>query len=364
LGLVHATVDFATVAVLYAEVATDQPVTYDEIRLLVVLYNVLAFGLQVPLGILCDRFRADKPMALAGLGMTILAVGLSAVAPCAGIVLAGVGNALFHVGAGAIVLRHSEGRAADPGIFVAPGALGLILGIWLGGAGFPGRGYVTAILAAGGIVLALRRTASAASVPAPDRISTFPFPAAGNDQPKRNTTAAAFLFCVPLLFLSIAARSLLSDTLSEPWRDVPLRALALTFAAVAAKSLGGLVADRLGWRTTAVIPLLLLAPLAGAAMIHHAIAIVAVFLLQAAMPVTLAALLVRFPRYPGTSFGLASAALLLGAVPGFMQVSSRFTPAPLLVSLVLVSAGLLYLGLSMRVSRRFLEIGAGRRMSC
>ena len=150
----------------------------------------------------------------------------------------------------------------------------------------------------------------------------------------------------PLLFLSIAARSLLSDTLSGPWRDVPLQALALTLAVVAAKSLSGLVADRLGWRTTAVIPLLLSAPLASAATIHHAIAIVAVFLLQAAMPVTLAALLVRFPRYPGTSFGLASAALLLGAVPGFMQVSSRLAPAALLVPLVLVSTGLLYLGLS------------------
>jgi FSR family fosmidomycin resistance protein-like MFS transporter len=351
LGLLHATVDAATVAVLYAELSTDQLLTFDAVRLLVILYNALAFGLQVPLGILCDRFRADKPMALAGLGVTILAVGLSAVASCAGIVLAGAGNALFHVGAGAIVLRHSEGRAADPGIFVAPGALGLLLGIWLGGGGFPGRGYVAAMLATAGIVLALCRTASAALVPTTGRTFTFLLPAAENGKPKRDTTTAALQLCAPLLFLSIAARSLLSDTLSGPWHDVPLRALALTLAAVAAKSLGGLVADRLGWRNIAVIPLLLLIPLAGAAIINHAIAIVAVFLLQAAMPVTLAALLVRFPRHPGTSFGLASAALLLGAVPGFMQVSSRLAPAALLGALCLVSAVLLYLGLSIALHR-------------
>jgi hypothetical protein len=71
-------VDAATVAVLYAELSTDQLLTIDVVRLLVILYNALAFGLQVPLGILCDRFRADKPMALAGLGVTILAVSLSA----------------------------------------------------------------------------------------------------------------------------------------------------------------------------------------------------------------------------------------------------------------------------------------------
>jgi FSR family fosmidomycin resistance protein-like MFS transporter len=343
-------VDAATAAVLYAELSTDQLLTWDEIRLLVVLYNVLAFGLQVPLGMLCDRYRADKPMALAGLSMTMLAVGLWPAAPYAGILAAGIGNALFHVGAGAAVLRHSEGRAADPGIFVAPGALGLISGVWLGGTGFPGRGYLAAILAAGGIALALTRTVSAASVPAPGRTPASPLSATRKDEPRRDTPAAAFLLCAALL-LSISSRSLLSDTLSEPWRDVPLYALALTLAAVAAKSLGGLVADRLGWRTTAVIPLLLLAPLASAAVGRHAVAIVAVFLLQAAMPVSLAALSARFPRRPGTSFGLASAALLLGAVPGFLQVSSRLAPAPLLVPLVLVSAGLLYFGLSLALHR-------------
>ena len=120
-GALHALVDAASLAVLYAEVPRER-LSWGEIGSLIVCYNCVAFGLQLPLGVGLDRLRAYKPAAVAGLALTGLAV---AICPChayLGAIVVGLGNALFHVGAGAIVLRHSEGRATGPGIFVAPGA--------------------------------------------------------------------------------------------------------------------------------------------------------------------------------------------------------------------------------------------------
>ena len=44
--------------------------------------------------------------------------------PAVPVVLAGLGNALFHVGGGVVSLNLTPKRATAPGIFVAPGGLG------------------------------------------------------------------------------------------------------------------------------------------------------------------------------------------------------------------------------------------------
>jgi FSR family fosmidomycin resistance protein-like MFS transporter len=273
-------------------------------------------------------------MALAGLAVALAALGVSWAEPHAAIVLAAAGNALFHVGAGAAVLRRSGDRAAPPGLFVAPGALGLLLGVWLGLAGLPGRGFLALALVAAMVLAAVQR---APRDPLDSR--------AGHG---RGTTTAGLALgvCVALLLLSIAARSALGDILAGPWRGLPLVALALTLAAVAAKALSGFVADRFGWRAATVSSLLALALLSATVENGPAAAVAGMVLLQAAMPVTLAALRAAFPRKPGTAFGLASAAILLGAVPGFLRVPSWPDLSPLLAPAVLVTAGLLYLGLA------------------
>ena len=117
--MLHALVDTASLAVLYYEAYLfGQPeaarFSTGELVSLILLYNVLAFGLQVPLGWLADLLGAHKSFANGGLGLTALAVAASPYWPYAGVVVIAAGNACFHVGAGGIVLRDCGGRAARP----------------------------------------------------------------------------------------------------------------------------------------------------------------------------------------------------------------------------------------------------------
>ncbi|MBV7276085.1 hypothetical protein I6U48_24655 [Clostridium sp. PL3] len=43
------------------------------------------------------------------------------------LIISGLGNAFFHVGGGVIILNLRPGKASLPGIYVAPGAMGLLI---------------------------------------------------------------------------------------------------------------------------------------------------------------------------------------------------------------------------------------------
>src|SRR5207244_4404688 len=99
----------------------------EQIVQLVVLYNVIAFGGQPLAGLVVDRFRRPRAAAVCGTALMIAALLLQS-APVAAVVLAGAGSALFHVGAGALALCATPGRAEGPGLFAAPGVVGLAVG--------------------------------------------------------------------------------------------------------------------------------------------------------------------------------------------------------------------------------------------
>lgn len=141
------------------------------------IYNFCAFVLQLPIGWLVDRYAQKEPWRVSSIGCLILAITGALIfgesvwqAKDVGFrpdgrgwiwfyypelhglcysVLLGIGNALFHVGAGVEILhlsdqggrkepRHRKGvivaidcagyRMAPVGIFVSTGALGLYLG--------------------------------------------------------------------------------------------------------------------------------------------------------------------------------------------------------------------------------------------
>jgi FSR family fosmidomycin resistance protein-like MFS transporter len=353
LGLLHALVDAASLAVLYAEMALER-LPDDEIWWLIVVYNVLAFGLQCPLGLVADRYRVYKATALIGLASVLVAVIISPYAVYPAVGLVGVGNALFHLGAGAIVLALSGGQATTPGLFVAPGAAGVAAGIWLGLAGFPQRGLMGLTLAGALVLLVFLR------VPL-DQLSTL----TGVAQPvRRGRHAALAAIVAAILLVSVALRSLLSDVLVEPWRGTQA-ALALTLAAVAGKALGGAFADRVGWKTWAVATMVLAVPWMPWTSGQWPLATLSMLLIQMTMAVTLAAVYVVLPSHPAVAFGLPSLAILLGAVPGFAWPTVGVRASPYSTLLVLGSVVLLWLGLRLlpvgQFSGQFPSSSPGRR---
>jgi FSR family fosmidomycin resistance protein-like MFS transporter len=125
-SVAHALVDATTVGLVLSLGGPDA-----QFFTLVLLYNILAFGTQFIFGIAVDRHRAARPAAAAGCLLAGLAVPSATVDHTLAVVLAGLGNSLFHVGGGSMSLSITPGRATAPGIFVAPGALGLFAGVML-----------------------------------------------------------------------------------------------------------------------------------------------------------------------------------------------------------------------------------------
>jgi FSR family fosmidomycin resistance protein-like MFS transporter len=251
--------------------------------------------------------------------------------PYAAMGLVGVGNALFHVGAGGIVLRQWLGHAAGPGIFVAPGALGLAVGVQQGLARFPYRWAIASGMAAAAIVLALIRTDWPAC------------PASQRDAPIRPTLFLAA--AVVLLFVSVAIRALIGNVLIEPWRDIPRIAWLLTAAAVAGKALGGIAADSLGWRLVPVAALVLMPLIAAWAVGNVPLSTLNMLLLQTTMAVTLSATAVALPGRPSLAFGLPSLALLAGHLVGASGMLPAYAPEAAVGPLSLVAALTIFIGL-------------------
>ena len=327
LGLIHALVDAASAAILYAEVALGR-LPDETLIALVLLYNFLAFGSQWLVGILADLKGAYRFTAAVGTLLVAAAAVTLPLYPWAGAVLAGIGNACFHVGAGAVVLRQSYGRAAESGVFVGPGAIGLVMGLWLGSHTELWRLPIIALLVCSSLVLL--RLMPSGDAPA---------------VPRGRVTASWIALPVALLLGSVAVRAAIGGLLSGAWRISTLAVLALAAAALTGKCIGGLVSDRLGWRSSSTLALLLAAPLVAAGLHRFDAALTGMLVFQFTMPVTLAAVYLALPRRPGLAFGLPCLALLLGALPGLTGYLDPVALEPLAAPLVLLSALMLFAGL-------------------
>ena len=336
----------------------------------VMIYNMFAFAFQLPIGALGDRLGASWNLAAMGCVLIAAAYGtawIGAVAFAGGTgtggellfsgspvgaalpiliaLIAGVGNSCFHVGCGIAVLRRSRGRAAMPGVYVSTGAFGVYLGPILASRLGP-----FALGAAAGILVMLICAICLARAG-----RTFVGSEGENtkeESPQRNRSAAGPLSALMLiaasgLLLTVLLRSYAGTIMSFSWRSAPLLGLSFTLGIVLGKMLGGVIGDRVGWMKTALASLLGAAVLFAVAMEHPAAGIIAVFLFNMTMPITLTALADLMEELPGTAFGMTTLMLFLGTVPSLLvAVGSMEKGSPgLLPVVVVLSAVFIALGL-------------------
>ena len=271
-----------------------------EFTLCLLLYNFCAFALQMPLGLWADSLDRNGMLAAAGCGLTAAAFLLPASLVAA--VVAGVGNALFHLGGGIDVLNASGEKAAALGIFVSPGAVGLYVGtLWGGGAAVSALLPPTGLLALGGGILLLCRR-------------TFGSLRSGNAPVEAEPAGGSWLPLVPL-FLVVVLRSWMGLGQSFPWKAA--WGLPLVLALALGKAAGGFLMDAVGprraagWSLGLAVALYLLsgAPLPG---------LLAVFLFNMTMPMTLWAAAQLLPGAKGFGFGLLTFALFVGYLPVYL----------------------------------------------
>lgn len=298
LGLAHAVVDASTVSTIMrtSHMGMISPETAFGV---VVAYDLVAFGSQVIFGWVTDRFATPRMATLLGLMLTAASLVTCSTSLVATLVCASIGNALFHLGAGANVLRGHLDRAAPAGVFVAPGAIGLAFGLYYGSVGNRGPLWPLLLLS----LLAL------------GAVAYLPFTAAeptASDTVSARAPRYAYL-AIGLLLVSIMVRSLVGMSAARGYPRSELLLLGIPGAAFLGKSLGGFVADRLGWIETSVIALVVSIPLIGLAPPTIAL-LLGLFIFQMTMPVTLTAVAKLLPHRLATAFGWTCLALVAGAM--------------------------------------------------
>lgn len=269
---------------------------------LLLFYNFCAFALQMPFGLLADRLCRDGLLAAGGCALTALAFLLPGLAA---VLAAGIGNALFHLGGGRYMLNDSQSSAAPLGIFVAPGAIGLFLGIrW--GAGAAQIWLAPAVLACFAAVFLFRFRTIGTGMASPVQLD-----------------GRSLSRLLPL-FLVVVLRSYMGMNQAFAWKGSGLWWLWLLLALALGKAAGGFLLDFVGQARAAAFSLLPAAalyllcrlPLPGT---------LAVFLFNMTMPVTLFAAAQLTPGAKGFAFGLLTFGLFLGFLPSYFAWPSLLT---------------------------------------
>ncbi|MBD2703769.1 MFS transporter [Spirosoma sp. BT702] len=299
----------------------------------VLLYNILAFGGQLPAGIWLDCVGTYRKWSiLASVGM-MAALGLSlAHYVWAAVVLAGVSSAIYHVAGGAVTLISFPQQARFVGIFSGFGVLGLALGGWSGAMHWQGVGYLlmTGLLTIG---LVLR----SATFPTETQQTIFP------EKPHLDNHDYVMI----LLLVAIALRSAVWNVIQLLHAEQYDWLLYVALAAMTGKLVGGWLADRIPWRVYALFALAIAIPSLSFGYRKLFWLLVGTGLLQSLTPISVVALQRLLPNVPatvsGATFGLAIA---LGGAVSFLPLDSYFSLFTQLLLLGLLTWGLYYVFLS------------------
>ena len=245
--------------------------------------------------------------------------------------IAGIGNAMFHIGGGIDVLNISDKKATLSGIFVSTGALGIFLGSKITNINFNINYFTIFILLLSTIVLIWLYTQTKNKLNNEEIIV-----------PSINKKEFIVIIC---LIVTVCIRSYVGLILSFSWKSNYVLALLFVLGVILGKMFGGILGDRFGFIKVSVCSLGIAAILYTGAFYSSICGILAVLLFNMTMPITLTSLANIFNNNKGLAFGLLTFALFLGAIPVFFgYTDTLFNPIGLF-SITIFSAVILFIGL-------------------
>ena len=341
-ALCHFVVDFACVSSMLCAVSRvlgeSGQGSLEVIALSILLYDIVAFTLQLPIGIALDQldknfYAALLSYALVGAGVILSLVPI-ALLEWPAILLLAIGNALFHSAGGLCVLNISQKHAGPSGIFIATGAIGVFLGTQ--------SAQMGRLQIAFSLLVLLFLCALITLVVQKVNKKYWNVHNVSYDIPRLSSNT---LLAIVLLTLVVALRSYAGMVMAFPWKSEVLLLGLSIFGVFAGKALGGVVADRIGFRTTAISSLIVAATLFAPSWEMPVMGLLGVFFFNFTMSITLASLANIFPNAKGTAFGLASFSLAVGALPALLGF--RIEHPLMLSAMSLVSALALGVGLTL-----------------
>ena len=325
-SITHLLIDAACIFVLYSTVKFNNLESSILAFIIIVLYNTIAFGVQAFIGKIFDRNKEPKICAIIGCLLTISAV-LFWRNPIITSILAGFGNAAFHVGGGIICLKLGDKQASIPGIYVAPGAMGLFMGAYIADKNLLPAYIFVILLSICTLFILINK------------------PKIETNQNTKNQIYNKLLLIINMLLLAIIIRSFIGLSITLDWKTNISLAFLLTLAVVFGKMAGGIIADKLGWIKTTVSALIISSPLIAFGINNPILFITGIFFFNFTMPVTLTAISNMLNNREGFAFGLTTLALIIGAYPFFAGINLTAKNTLIIFFIVILSAALIYFGL-------------------
>lgn len=341
-ALCHFVVDFACVSSMLCAVSRvlgeSGQGSMEVVALSILLYDIVAFTLQLPIGIALDQldknsYAALLSYALVGAGVVLSLVPI-ALLEWPAILLLAIGNALFHSAGGLSVLNISQKHAGPSGIFIATGAIGVFLGTQSAQMGRLQIAFSLLVL----LFLCALITLVVQKV-------NKKYWNVHNVSFDISELSFNTLLAIALLSLVVALRSYAGMVMAFPWKSEMLLLVLSILGVFAGKALGGMVADRIGFRTTAIFSLIVAATLFAPSWEIPVMGLMGIFFFNFTMSITLASLANILPNAKGTAFGLASFSLAVGALPAL--AGFRIEHPAMLSGISLVSALSLGVGLTL-----------------
>lgn len=302
--------------------------SHEEWLLLAVFYNIMAFAFPMAIGLLADIFRKNVPLSAAG----CLCVAVGCIIwryPYLSVFFMGLGNGMFHIGGGRQVLEHSKKHYTPCGVFISSGAMGVYFGYAWGAAHYPLWKLFTAAMLMCALFLWIMR---GKEPHCPQKAAAESVSASGNRK--------YFVAAVMSLLIVVCIRSYYGGILSYSWKKGWL-ALIFSLCIAGGKMAGGILADKLGIMSAAVMSLCMAAVLAVFSFGSPVCGCASIFFFNMTMPLTLSLLAGLMPETQGFAFGILMFALFLGTLPEMLGSWDFFFNPAGLAALCLVSVCLL-----------------------
>lgn len=296
-----------------------------------IVYSILAFGGQLPVGIWLDAKKDLKSFGLISALLLLICCPVYFISPFLAVLIAGFASAGVHVCGGCICLMLNKEKFTPLGIFTAPGVAGLTLG------GF--CGYMNSYLLLVAFVMAL--------------ILFFllvknGFPAYSIAKKVNNELLDSHDIIMIILLLIMSLRSFLFDLVNTFSGQFGYGLLVIGLSAFAGKIIGSMLADKIGWKKWVFISLSLAFIFLELGHDNLGSLAFGVACLQSSVPITLQLMYNSIPYYPATASAMslgtivALAGLPLYATPWLHTMFN--TSSVMFMLLIVILASILFAG--------------------
>ena len=272
--------------------------TYGNLSMIyaIILYNTFAFSTQFITGLLPDKYGRNREFIFISAIILLIAIIFPWPFWLRAIIL-GLGNSLFHVSGGHYILKESD-KLSPLGIFVAPGAIGLFLGL-----SFPKlMSYLMLVF----LVISLIILREALDGKHPDKIQIE----------HNNKIIKNRILLTNLLLIAIMMRAFGGVVVDFSWKSTFTVSLMLVIFVYLGKTFGGILADKYSINKIAIISIVSAAIFILLFNDNMILSLLGQFALNLSMPITLYLIYKLYPDRPGFAFGLAASALWPGMLIG------------------------------------------------